>query len=229
LKRLSIEMEENFLRESSIMSTRSVSFLATMILCIFVSVLSVYGHEEKGLDVFSPVFIDLDGDAFNDIIGMFESRVRIYMNDGTGHFNDSSQRLGQSDVSSFVITKLYDTNTYYVLTGENERVSIYENDGTGTFGYSNEITHTYNTSHLAASDIDSDADVDIAIGHAAGAIIYENNGFLNFSSTANTFSISNPSAIYFSDVDADFDMDMIIDDVSSGTTILYNDGIGIFN
>ncbi|OGL43322.1 MAG: hypothetical protein A2161_01650 [Candidatus Schekmanbacteria bacterium RBG_13_48_7] len=190
----------------------------------------VSGHEEEGLIVSSPVFVDLNNDGFKDIIGISNSaRVSVYINEANGNFEKTSQNLGTSDVFCFKVTKISDLSGYFILIGENGKINIYENDGTGLFFIQTEITTSFTTTFIEAGDIDNDADFDLAFAFNEGVVIYRNEGSLSFSETTNILSISNPTNLLFNDIDSDSDLDLIVGQNNSNTNIFLNDGLGIFN
>ncbi|OGL47284.1 MAG: hypothetical protein A2161_12505 [Candidatus Schekmanbacteria bacterium RBG_13_48_7] len=206
--------------------TASIIICVISIFCLFVP--SVLSQREGTIAVESPIFVDVDGDTYYDIVGQSNTGVLIFINDSTGDFIDSEQSLGESAVICFTVADLYCSGTLYILTGESEQCSIYENDGEGNFSYENEISFSFDATLINAADIDDDDDMDLVFGHSSGVIIYENTGSLSFSATTNNFQVTSPKKVYFLDVESDGDLDIIVEDNQASTHIYLNDGSGDF-
>ncbi len=124
---------------------------------------------------------DLDGDgdldafvANGDFLGGARNQPdRVYLNDGTGKFTDSGQRLGTSlsrkveladldgdgDLDAFVTNGgIRDAN---VVEQANE---IWLNDGTGVFTVGQELGNGV-SGGVALGDIDGDGDLDALVGN----------------------------------------------------------------
>ncbi|MFC1975857.1 FG-GAP-like repeat-containing protein [Chloroflexota bacterium] len=122
--------------------------------------------------------VDDDGDldAFIAVLGVSDQRAnKIWLNDGTGMFNDSGQRLGSSASYGVGMGDIDGDGDLDAFVG-NYAVSISEppnkvwlNDGTGIFSDSNLNLGDSNSNSIVLGDIDGDYDLDAFIGNFANA------------------------------------------------------------
>jgi|UPI000591EFFB hypothetical protein len=193
---------------------------------------------------------DVDGDNDPDVLfsgGSFiEPILKLYINNGSGHFTEMPdtpfEGLMYSTVNFSDIDG--DNDQDVLITGldslYNNKAELFLNDGLGHF---TKITDTpfeevYN-SMIEFSDVDGDNDQDVLIigsltQYDRIAKLYINDGLGHFTEMVGTpFESPVYGTIDFSDVDGDNDQDVLItgDHITSSSRItkLYlNDGMGHF-
>ncbi|MCB9881778.1 MAG: VCBS repeat-containing protein [Planctomycetes bacterium] len=188
---------------------------------------------------------DVDGDSDLDlVVGNTDQRDLLYLNDGTGRFqNVSSSRLPvlPTDVSSMALGDIDgDGHPDLILGSFATGDLVYWNDGTGRFLFTTGRLPviTDQTNAVALSDIDGDHDLDLVLGNAGRNRLYRNDGTGYFVDAS--FLLPNETfdtrAIAFADVDGDRDLDLVAGDVLLGGTtplgrrnhLYVNDGTGSF-
>ena len=193
---------------------------------------------------------DVDGDQDTDVlisgIGAGSSKIsKLYINDGTGRFAESSgtpfDAIADGSVAFADVDG--DNDSDVLITGEdtdyNTIAKLYTNDGNGKFTEVPNVPFPgVEFSAIAISDVDNDNDEDVLItgrtfSHAIVARLYINDGAGNFSLVSGTpFQGVDSGVLAFADVDGDNDSDVLITGVNSSfitTTNLYrNDGSGVF-
>ena len=150
---------------------------------------------------------DIDGDGDLDLImgdsGIGGQPDKVYLNDGTGMFTDSGQKLGSSDTRTVVLSDINADGHLDLIVGNfnNTANHVYINDGSGNFIDSTAALGANRTSSIAVGDIDGDGDLDIVAGNANGQanhvytydnkyIVDEGNS-INLNLAANDFDIEN--------------------------------------
>jgi hypothetical protein len=165
---------------------------------------------------------DLDGSGFVDIMILDSSnyKMKIYLNDGTGHFAlDSAYDI--SIGSRFEHTDL--NNDGYedicISSGIGWFLTILLNGGNGQFEV-NQIEHFQFATHIATGDFDNDNDMDYALSADIDYLFYIlfNNSDGSFDTPAKF--IPSPQrtngGIRSADVDNDGDLDIITSETDSG-------------
>jgi hypothetical protein len=125
---------------------------------------------------------DLDGDGDLDafianghdtVDNTLPQPNRVYLNDGSGNFTDSGQRLGKAYSSSVQLADLDGDGDLdaFVANGARHRLQILEqpseiwlNDGSGVFTLGQQLPEAASY-RVALGDIDKDGDLDAFIGH----------------------------------------------------------------
>jgi len=188
---------------------------------------------------FQIVLGDLDGDGDLDAVqanqGHFNSRVLL--NDGTGQFIETDQRLtqnghgvdlgdldGDGDLDVFIACA-------YAF-GRSMPSKIYFNDGTAWFTDSqqdlDDTSISANLVQLVDIDVDSDLDAFVAyltLGREFLSRVYLNDGSGRFSGSEYNL----PFGTLFCDLDGDGDVDAFIKEPGSMFRTLINDGLGGLN
>ncbi len=182
------------------------------------------------------VAADWNGDGWNDIAvaGRSDQRVRVYLNDGLGGFDetDSIQDSAAEQVNGLVAADFdADGRVDLVLSGA-AGTAILRNNGQG--GLRRTTVSAAPAMAVAVGDINLDTFVDLAVVRSAtrAVNVYATNGSaLTFASSNLSFgSVSN---VALSDLDADGRLDMLLSTDGSDLTaprnlVLRQQGDGTF-
>jgi hypothetical protein len=182
---------------------------------------------------------DLDGDGDLDAFvgnAVQESRGQpnaVWLNDGTGTFTDSGQRLG--DTATFVVA-LGDLDgdgdlDVFVANGDDksEADEVWLNDGTGAFSDTGQRLGSASSHAMALGDVDGDGDLDAFVGVAHSSPdnkIWLNDGAGNFSDSGQDLSGPNVADVALGDLDGDGDLDVFMGTYYGGNEVWLNDGAG---
>ncbi len=207
---------------------------------------------------YDAVLVDVDGDGDLDWVGAFEERNHLYLNDGSGQFDDAtttnmpnfsrrSYGVAAGDVDGDGDVDLFFANTDNTLFTNGAQNALYLNDGTGAFSDATiQLPQRIDpTQDVALGDIDGDGDLDAVYGQAAsqsGSALNQNQIVLNdgsgtFTDPVNPLLPSNlmrTSNIEFCDFDGDGDADLYVRDQLFFASLpidslLFNDGTGLFS
>jgi hypothetical protein len=197
-------------------------------------------------------FGDVDGDGDLDIAlcnsgsssRFGTGQPRLYLNDGTGRFNDvTTARLPQGNVSQQMDVLFLDADGDFDLdlflatrasTPNQSRLWI--NNGAGTFANLGNFPNDATAYAYDAGDIDGDGDLDL-LGTNAGPSNQEllarnENGigtsWTNISSSISPNPTSDDNDSKFFDIDNDGDFDLVIATLGSTKRIYRNNGLGAF-
>ncbi len=116
---------------------------------------------------------DLDGDGDADAfvtngIRDTASPARVFLNDGTGAFADSGQRLGLTDVGGLATGDLDGDGDIDIFHSRKQRANeIWLNDGSGRFS-GLRLGHGAPTMIPSLGDLDGDGDLDLVVGSFGG-------------------------------------------------------------
>ncbi|HSU53466.1 MAG TPA: FG-GAP-like repeat-containing protein, partial [Candidatus Dormibacteraeota bacterium] len=164
---------------------------------------------------------DLNGDGFLDIVVTEDSTfqsvfqpVRVLLNDGTGHFNDTAQHFTMNDATGVVLGDLNgDGKVDAVILGGDSLFggtipSIWLNDGTGHFTPGQHLPSGYFIGAVLA-DFNSDGVLDLALASQTGDNqIWSNDGHGAFTQVG---SLGRQSAgISAGDVNGDGSIDIVL-------------------
>jgi VCBS repeat protein len=189
-------------------------------------------------------FADFDADGDLDLVFVSEDdrKDELYLNDGTGHFSDVSERLVPDDVSNaLVVLDLNGDGAPDVLTGNIGLDRALVNDGSGRF-HDETATRWHQggadsrTQDLEAFDADGDGDLDVAVANEGQDQLYLNaSGILVDVTATNLPRESGESReIRAADFDSDGDLDLVVANVRfvlsepDRDALLLNDGKGVF-
>lgn len=132
---------------------------------------------------YSMASADINQDGFMDIVsGRYEDNgkaYQVFMNDGTGHFLDRTNRIPPSAALDGLSLEFADTDgdgdqdLYIAASGYDV---LMKNDGNGFFTDASSDLHTHwDTSHgVVAADLDGDEDLDFAVAQGRVNQIYTN-------------------------------------------------------
>jgi len=181
---------------------------------------------------------DLDGDGDLDAVfanqGIYDSRVLL--NDGTGRFEYTDQRLTRQghgvdvgDLDGDGDLDLFITCAHYSNRGLPSRV--YFNDGTGAFTESDQDLGDVDISGNLVQLVDIDGDLDAFVAYLTVprmdlvSRIYLNDGLGSFTLS----ELELPFGTLFADLDDDGDADAFVKVSGEGYRVFANDGAGGFD
>jgi hypothetical protein len=186
---------------------------------------------------------DVDGDGDLDAVtANFTANVppiagpatgNVWLNDGTGRFQDNSQRLGAPTHQSVALGDLDGDGDLDAVLGHNAGpTAIWFNDGQGRFTDSGQALGQAQARRIRLGDVDGDGDVDALIERLDHGAVYgeiwlnDGQGFLHDS--GQRLAAAYQYALALGDVEGDGDLDVF----AGGPTdikIWLNDGAGRFS
>ena len=173
----------------------------------------------------------------------------IWLNDGSGNFVDSGQRL-LDEAWSVAIGDVDGDRDLDIVTGSAvlttrpRHSNIWLNDGTGRFADSGQApAPSCWATAVALGDVDGDEDLDVMYGCGSSGgtsggtlfdMLYLNDGSGNFTKSPQGLSGSSTFGLQFGDLDLDGDLDVFVvhGDQRGGNfadEIWTNDGTGMFS
>ncbi len=188
---------------------------------------------------------DFDGDGDLDVIVVSEDDQlnEYYLNDGTGHFKDISDRLPVTDTSNGVLTIDVNNDGHPdLIIGNAGQNRLLINDGQGGWIDDTEKRLPQSektTQDVEAGDIDGDGDLDLIFGNEDDSELLINNGKGVFQDeTKGRLPIVagqwETREADFGDIDGDGDLDLFLANVNfrqnkdAQNRLLINDGKGFF-
>ncbi len=177
---------------------------------------------------------DLDGDGDLDIaVGNDRKANRIFLNDGTGQFDDGSEFGEISSVRSLTLADLNgDQHVDILATCRGQQNVFYLNDGTGGFGealpFGNQDDSTID---VAVADVNRDGHPDLVL---ANRDQQQNYVLLNDGQTRFTEQVpfgtgtDETRAILVADLNADGHPDLVAGNIAQPNAIYLGDGNGGF-
>ncbi|MBI1373590.1 MAG: tandem-95 repeat protein, partial [Phycisphaera sp.] len=178
-------------------------------------------------------FADLDGDGDLDVITGSPGAIRVYFNDGAGHFTDSMQLLVSENTYAIAAGDLDgDGDIDFVAGNDGQKSRIYFNDGTGYFTTSTTLFNVDDTVEVLLPDIDGDGDLDyMVINHGGSSWVYFNDGSGGYNNRVYVgFGSGETRGAAVGDVDNDGDLDIIeARDGGFANAVLLNDGLSNFS
>lgn len=188
---------------------------------------------------------DLDGDGDLDAFEVNRSgrpefdvsdpSGMVWFNDGTGHFTDNGQRLGNSYGYAVALGDVDGDGDLDAFVGNDDpRTSgqankVWLNDGTGHFADSEQNLGHAHTRVVALIDVEGDGDLDAFVDNATASQIWLNDGTGRFLDSGQRLSHTNGYIVNVGDVDGDGDADVFATHFDKGYRVLFNDGTGHFD
>ena len=158
----------------------------------------------------------------------------VWLNDGTGVFNDSYQSLGSAQSEAVALGDLDGDGDLdaFVVNGYGAQANkVWLNDGAGIFSDSGQNLGGSDSKAVALGDVDGDGDLDAFVGNwNSGNRVWLNNGTGVFSDSGQSLGGSADSwAVALGDVDGDDDLDAFVGNWDEANKVWLNDGTGIFS
>jgi hypothetical protein len=183
---------------------------------------------------------DLDNDGDLDlVIGDFWKPDRVYLNDGSGTFRDSGQRLGLNyHTWKTALGDLDGDETLDLVVASrwNDPLLVYFNNGNGQFSNPGTILGFFDAYDVKLADVNTDGYLDIivaaSINTSTGTLsrIFLNDGHGHFSDSGQNLGTPNCETKEFGigDLNNDGYLDLILGNYGSANQIYLNDGSGHF-
>jgi len=186
---------------------------------------------------------DLDGNGSLDVFAAVKAPKPgraslpadlVLLNNGSGGFIDSGQRLGDMDSSSVALGDLDADGDLDAMVGTRNGVVVWINQGGSQGGqvgvFVNSITEI-DDDHIKAvflEDLDHDGDQDVLIIGIRHGAIWWNDGLGSFSHSKQHFSYSNRHGFALEDFDGVGWTDIFAGDYSTDYLLWFNQGDGTF-
>ena len=179
---------------------------------------------------------DADGDDDLDVFESNENGNVLYLNDGTGNFNDvtsthlpvlniETRKASAADIDADGDADLFLSNVAFI-SGRDRQNRLLLNDGTGIFSDATltqlPVDHDHTIDGIFAN-VDDDDDLDIVVANVFGGPvkIYINDGAGTFSDESTEILGANyildALGVIFSDLNADERSDLYVCDRNTGT------------
>lgn len=196
-----------------------------------------------GLAMRAAALGDVDGDGDLDLFAAViaprqgqnrDPADRVLLNDGSGAFADSGQRLGDSDSHAVALGDLDGDGDLDALVGKGDRAEPWINQGgvqggqAGVFARSTQSMFRGRVRALFLSDLDADGDVDALIAARRGATVWWNDGRAAFRRSSQRLRYSKKHGLTVGDFNADGYADVFAGAYSSDYRVWYNQGDGTF-
>lgn len=164
--------------------------------------------------------IDQDGDLDALVANNGEESNNapvLWINDGTGKFTDSTQRLGFTNAYAAILGDLDgdgDLDAFIANSSHNGAKpadKVWLNDGNGIFSDSGQKLGALYSLTATLADLDGDGDLDAVTGSwKTGPKIWQNDGKGVFSDSKLRLASLNNSGVAIADVDGDGDLDLFV-------------------
>ena len=192
--------------------------------------------EDAGVWVYALALGDLDGDGDLDVLlggccgGVMDTGSRrqtlfsfnmVWLNDGSGQFLDSGQRMGRQGSSGVALGDVDgDGDLDYVEanssshTGPGDELErnqpnrVWLNDGSGIYTDSGQRLGAEESYAVALGDLDEDGDLDAFFGDQEGASTWLNDGTGSFSEGDPVLDDGEVRMVQLLDLDGDHDLDV---------------------
>jgi hypothetical protein len=191
---------------------------------------------------------DLDAVTINNWYGNGAPNI-VWLNDGTGTFTDSGQRLGLMETESIAMGDLDGDGDLDIFFGNARNTdltpsvshdTVWLNDGNGTFTDSGQTLGDRMSMAVELGDLDGDGDLDAWVGSAYSWVelnentVWFNDGNGSFTDSGQELGLLDSHEVVLVDIDGDDDLDACVANADHTTseqppnTIWMNDGDGFY-
>jgi hypothetical protein len=197
----------------------------------------------NGLAIRAAALGDLDDDGdldlFAAVIAPSQGRNRdpadrVMINDGSGRFTDSGQRLGETDSTAVALGDLDGDGDLDALVGTEAGAMVWLNQGgaqsgrEGTFAPSGQEISGSQLRAVFLSDLDGDGDLDGFIAGLRQAAVWWNDGEGTFTRSGQRFRYSKRHGLAIGDFNGDGWPDVFAAEYSKNYRVWLNQGDGTF-
>lgn len=199
----------------------------------FTSTALTVSHTDSRAVAFGDIDGDGDLDALVANINLYTvsgKAVKVYLNDGTGTFKDSSLNFGDMHYAKAIalgdLDGDGDLDAFVVTSSTEYSDSVWLNNGHGEFMEKPQDFNMTWSDAVALGDVDGDADLDAIVAISGGSKLWLNDGTGTFYDSYQNFESGH--AIALGDLDGDNDLDAFFAYCGGSDHIWFNDGTGVF-
>jgi hypothetical protein len=200
-------------------------------------------RELDGLPMRAIALGDLDGDDDLDIFAAIGTPTigtsnnlgdLVLLNNGSGNFIASNQRLGENDSYAVALGDVDNDGDLDVLVGTQNGAVMWINQGgvqrgkEGIFALSEQKISGSQTMTVFLSDLDGDEDPDALIVGLQQAVIWWNNGQAAFTQSNQRFRYSEQHGLAIGDFNGDGSLDIFAGTTTEAYSIWFYQGNGMF-
>jgi hypothetical protein len=196
-----------------------------------------------GIPVSDAELADLNGDGSLDLIVVLRNTqpginpgptAFILLNDGTGRFYESDQRLEAGKGTSLAVGDLDGDGDLDVMIGYERGVTVWTNQGgaqagqVGTFLAGERDIRGSRVHTVRAADLDGDGDADALVVGVRQAVLWWNDGQGRFSKGDSRFPVQVNQDLTVGDFNGDGHLDIFVAEYDKRARVWFNDGSGRF-
>jgi hypothetical protein len=192
-----------------------------------------------GLGIGDAALGDLDGDGDLDIFAAVlapgeAAADRVILNDGTGHFADSGQRLGEGANTAVALGDLDGDGDLDALVGNEDGAMVWVNQGGAQGGEAGRFARAAQritgdaSQAIFLADLDQDGDRDALVAGYRRAAIWWNEGDGSLERSRQSFRYSKRHGLAVSDFNGDGRLDVFAAAYERHYRIWFNQGDGRF-
>jgi len=169
---------------------------------------------------------DAARDLSTDGLELGEAANTVWLNDGTGQFQNSQQLLGQFDSQSVILGDVdgdHDLDAL-IINGSSQGNRLWINDSTGHFTEDEQDLGGEESRNGVLGDLDSDGDLDaIIVGYDQANVAWFNDGNGNFEQDGQQIGFFSSLGIALGDLTGDGSLDALITTDEGGSHLWFNE------